>query len=94
MVKIIHVMRAMEYRDAHDGPIIFRQLHDVVGQFPFLAPSVFNFYDADFELLMHDMSEPEPETESEAETESEVETELESEKEWEPTTPMAQNSKY
>ena len=44
-------MRAVEYRDAHDEPIVFRQFQDVFGQFPFLAPSVFNFYVSKFKLL-------------------------------------------
>ena len=51
MVKVIHLVRAMECRDAHDEPIVFRQLQNVFGQFPFLAPSVFNFYVSKFELL-------------------------------------------
>ena len=44
MVKVIHSMRAVEYRDAHDEPIVFSQFQNVFGQFPLLAPSVFNFY--------------------------------------------------
>ena len=44
MVKVIHLVRAMEYRDAHDEPIVFRQVQNVIGQLPFLAPLVFNFY--------------------------------------------------
>ena len=51
MVKVIHLVRAMEYRDAHDEPIVFRQSQNVFGQFPFLAPSVFNVYVSKFELL-------------------------------------------
>ena len=51
IIKVIHLVRAMEYRDAHDEPIVFRQLQNVFGQFPFLAPSVFNFYVSKFELL-------------------------------------------
>ena len=51
MVKVIHLVRAMEYRDAHDELIVFRQLQNVFGQFPFLAPSVFNVYVSKFELL-------------------------------------------
>ena len=41
----------MEYRDEHDKPIVFRQLQNVFGQFPFLASSVFNFYVSKFELF-------------------------------------------
>ena len=63
----------MNYRNAQDEPIVFRQLQDVICQFPFLAPSVFNFHVSKSELFMQDMSEPEPEAESEAEAESEGE---------------------
>ena len=51
MVKVIHLVRAMEYRDSHDEPVVFRELQNVFGQFPFLAPSVFNFSVSKFELL-------------------------------------------
>merc|ERR1719414_1602389 len=77
-------MRAMEYKDDYDEPVIFRELQDVIGQFPFQAPSVFNFFDAEFALPMMDMSEPEAEPESEPEVESESETES-----WEPLVALA-----
>ena len=51
MVKVIHLVSAVEYRDAHDEPIVFRQFQNVFGQFPFLAPSVLYFYVSEFELL-------------------------------------------
>ena len=51
MVKVIHSVSAVEYRDAHDEPIVFRQFQNVFGQFPFLAPSVLYFYVSEFELL-------------------------------------------
>ena len=44
MVRVNNLVRAMEYRDAHDEPSVFRQLRNVFGQFLFLAPSVSNFY--------------------------------------------------
>ena len=50
MVKVIHSVSAMEYRDAHVEPIVFRQFQNV-GQFPFLDPSVLFFYVSEFELL-------------------------------------------
>ena len=59
---------AMNYRNAQDEPIVFRQLQDFISQFPFLAPSVFNLYVSKSEIFKQDMSEPEPEAESEAET--------------------------
>ena len=92
------MMRAMEYKDECDEPVIFRALQNVIGQFPFQAPSVFNFYDADFAFPMMDMSEPEaepesePEVEAESETEPEAESEAESESEsesWEPLVALA-----
>ena len=30
MVKVIHSVSAVKYRDAHDEPIVFRQLQDVI----------------------------------------------------------------
>ena len=44
MVKVIYLVRAMEYKDAHDEPIVFRQLRNVLWPIPFFAHSVFNFY--------------------------------------------------
>ena len=49
MVRVIHLVRATEYRVSHDEPIVFRELQNVFGQFPFLAPSIFNFYVSKFE---------------------------------------------
>ena len=51
VVKVIHLVSSVEYRDAHDEPIVFGQLLNVFGQFTFLAPSVFNFYVSKVELL-------------------------------------------
>ena len=75
LVEIIHVIRAMEYGDAHDEPIVFRRL--------VLALWVLYCSGAELELPLQDLSESEPETEFEAETVSEYATE------WEPTTPVA-----
>ena len=50
MVKVIHSVSAVEYRDAHDEPIVFRQFQNV-GQFTFLDPSVLYIYVSEFELL-------------------------------------------
>eukprot|EP00450_Noctiluca_scintillans_P010731 CAMPEP_0194488180 /NCGR_PEP_ID=MMETSP0253-20130528/8192_1 /TAXON_ID=2966 /ORGANISM="Noctiluca scintillans" /LENGTH=1799 /DNA_ID=CAMNT_0039328509 /DNA_START=26 /DNA_END=5425 /DNA_ORIENTATION=+ len=63
MLKILHLLRAMEYEDLYGSPIIFRELQDVIGEFPFDAPSVFNFFKADYELPILPESEPEPESE-------------------------------
>merc|ERR1719322_1628271 len=63
-MKFIHLMRSMEYKDRSSSPVVFKELQEVIGQFPFQAPTVFNFYLADFELPM-----PKPEPEPEPETE-------------------------
>ncbi|CAJ1389654.1 unnamed protein product [Effrenium voratum] len=59
MLKLIHFLRSMEYVDAKQELVVFEELQDVLGQFPFQSPSVFNFYLADFNL-----PEPEPENAS------------------------------
>ena len=37
MVKVIHSASAVEYRDAYNEPIVFRQFQDVFGQFTILS---------------------------------------------------------
>lgn len=49
IVKIMHLMRAMEYEDGQNPQVTLHPLHDVIGQFPFRSPSVFNFYLPSFE---------------------------------------------
>ena len=66
LVEIIHVMRTMEYGDAHDEPIVFRRL--------VLALWVLYCSGAELELPLQDVSEFEPEMEFEAETVSEYAT--------------------
>jgi len=61
ILKLIHFMRSMEYKDVNQEEVVLRQLQDVLGQFPFQSPTVFNFYLADFNLPM---PEPEPEPNS------------------------------
>ena len=34
MLKVIHIVRAMEYKDEHGGPVIFQRLQDVIVQGP------------------------------------------------------------
>jgi len=67
MLKILHFLRSMEYSNGDDGPAVLRRLHEVVGQFPYEAPTVFSFYLADFELPQTEIPEPEPEPENEPE---------------------------
>ena len=47
MLKLVHFMRSMEYQDVAHEDVVFRELQDVLGQFPFQSPTVFNFYLAD-----------------------------------------------
>eukprot|EP00931_Biecheleriopsis_adriatica_P030525 TRINITY_DN1799_c0_g1_i2.p1 TRINITY_DN1799_c0_g1~~TRINITY_DN1799_c0_g1_i2.p1 ORF type:complete len:1902 (+),score=314.24 TRINITY_DN1799_c0_g1_i2:62-5767(+) len=49
LLKIIHFMRAMGYAERGEDQIVLDRLQDVIGQFPYQSPSVFNFYMADFE---------------------------------------------
>ena len=66
MVKVIHSVSAVDYRHAHDEPILLRQFQNVFGQFTFLAPSVLYFYVSEFELLgvrgWYDVGECHPNT--------------------------------
>jgi len=83
-LKIIHLMRSMEYKDSEGAEVVFQELHEVIGQFPFQSPTVFNYYLADFELPAMPKAEPEPEPEAEPEPEPEAEPEPEPEAEPEP----------
>jgi uncharacterized protein (DUF1800 family)/uncharacterized protein (DUF1501 family) len=49
LVKVIHFMRAMDYEDDRNPQIALQPLDDVIGQFPYHSPSVFNFYLPNFE---------------------------------------------
>ena len=42
-MKILHVLRALEYEDFEEE-LVFGPLEDLVGQAPFQAPSVFSFF--------------------------------------------------
>jgi len=49
MLKLFHLLRAMEYKDNYDDPIMLSSdLDDRIGQFPYKSPTVFNYYNADF----------------------------------------------
>merc|ERR1719491_145720 len=68
---------------AHEK-IVFMKLQNMIGQFPFEAPSVFNYYLADYDLPSMDLQGPEGESEPESEeeeTEEQEEKEEESEEE-------------
>jgi len=47
-LKVVHFMRAMEYKDEKSRPIILSNLIEVIGQFPYASPTVFNFYLPEF----------------------------------------------
>ena len=64
LLKILHLMRSMEYEDSVASPVMFRDLQDVIGQFPFNAPSVFDYYKADYEIPIPRESESEAALES------------------------------
>jgi len=72
MLKLVHFMRSMEYADNDDQQIVFKQLQNVIGQFPYQSPTVFNYFDAMFMPARLGMR-PEPEPESEPEPEPEPE---------------------
>eukprot|EP00931_Biecheleriopsis_adriatica_P014766 TRINITY_DN1167_c0_g1_i6.p1 TRINITY_DN1167_c0_g1~~TRINITY_DN1167_c0_g1_i6.p1 ORF type:complete len:1841 (-),score=350.18 TRINITY_DN1167_c0_g1_i6:148-5670(-) len=73
LLKIVHLMRSMEYKDIDNIHVVFDELQDLIGQFPFQAPTVFNYYLANFGFPMPEMttdgmmmeSGPEPEPEPE-----------------------------
>jgi len=49
LVKLVHFLRATEFVDAGGRELIFKELQDLIGQAPFMSPSVFNFYRPDFQ---------------------------------------------
>jgi len=53
IVKLMHLMRAMEYTDAEGREVVMQasdgdELVDRIGQWPYLYPRVFNFYTPDY----------------------------------------------
>lgn len=48
-LKVIHLMRSMEYEDESSRPIFMRNIIDAIGQFPYASPTVFNFYLPEFQ---------------------------------------------
>merc|ERR1719502_957922 len=65
----------MEYKDVDNGMAVFDELQDLIGQFPFQAPTVFNYYLANFGFPMHDMVMSDNETTMESDPEPEPEPE-------------------
>merc|ERR1719181_961564 len=46
---VIHFLRSMEYSDSNHSEVALFKLDDVIGQEPFQSPSVFNFYQPEFQ---------------------------------------------
>ncbi|CAK0857865.1 unnamed protein product [Prorocentrum cordatum] len=72
ILKLVHLMRSMEYVDVASQEVVLENLDEVIGQFPYRSPTVFNFYDhmyqppsfADAAMMSEPESEPEPEPET------------------------------
>merc|ERR1740129_477638 len=62
MLKLVHFMRSMNYEDAKRWPVVFKNLENAIGQFPYKSPTVFNYFSHDF-MPAHftDSSKGEPE---------------------------------
>jgi len=48
LLKLVHFMRSMEYKDWSKNPVVLHNLMEDIGEFPYLSETVFNFYHADF----------------------------------------------
>ncbi|CAK0846847.1 unnamed protein product, partial [Prorocentrum cordatum] len=48
LIKIMHFLRSMEYVDLRGRQIYTDYLDEIVGQWPFWSPSVFNYYSAEY----------------------------------------------
>jgi cullin-associated NEDD8-dissociated protein 1 len=48
LLKVIHLMRAMEYKPHRGRELVLSQMEEKVGMAPFMSPSVFNFYQPDY----------------------------------------------
>lgn len=46
MLKIVHVLRSMEYKDSANEPIVFENLEETIGQFPYGQPVAAGHLDA------------------------------------------------
>ena len=51
LLKLLGVMRALEYVSRDEREVYFKSLHDRIGQQVFQSETVFNFYDDDFDSL-------------------------------------------
>ncbi|CAK0855040.1 unnamed protein product [Prorocentrum cordatum] len=48
LVKLLHFLRSMGYMDLKGRQILMASLEDDIGQWPYAAPSVFNYYDVEY----------------------------------------------
>ncbi|CAK0794555.1 unnamed protein product [Prorocentrum cordatum] len=48
MVKLLHFLRSMEFRDLRGRQVLMDNLENDIGQFPYNSPSVFNFYSVEY----------------------------------------------
>lgn len=56
LLKFVHIMRSMEYKDRIDDVIAIQNLQGAIGQFLFHSPTVFNFFHATFDFPKSDLS--------------------------------------
>merc|ERR1712072_656211 len=49
LVKVIHFLRSMEYVDTNHSEIVLNKLDDLIGQEPYQSPSVFNYYQPEYQ---------------------------------------------
>jgi cullin-associated NEDD8-dissociated protein 1 len=49
LLKVIHLLRAMEYTSSDQRETVLEDLTDVIGQWPYQSPSVFNYYTVDYQ---------------------------------------------
>jgi cullin-associated NEDD8-dissociated protein 1 len=49
LLKVLHVMRAMEYTPNDGREVVLSSMEGKVGMAPFMSPSVFNYYVSDFQ---------------------------------------------
>jgi len=61
LLKVVHFTRAMGYSDDSQQDIVLENLQEVIGQFPYYAPTVFSFFNAEYKPPRLGMGRPESE---------------------------------
>ena len=62
IIKILHLLRSMEYAGLDDEEVELRNMEDVIGQMSWESPTVFNYYEPSFvphQLASHRITAPE-----------------------------------